>query len=512
MFEPKGSLEERIDKLEKDSEKLQDYARRFREAAQEESVDRIEDFDILKLKNIPWVDVREYGAKGDGSTDDTVAIQAAIDSLSSGGVIFFPLGTYNTDTTLAIGNGVSLVGFSKKGSIIYKTTGGTGGAGRVIENENYGSSYDENIIIKDLTIRGTYQSASSDYEHNHCIGLYKTRHVTIENCYLYDAGGDGISARQAENTTIRKNEIYNCGRNGISPTAGSFLIEENKISGITGDNGPGAIIDGEPNNTSESLDITIRKNNIDATANGIVLADLQTATGGTTMISGTIEDNDIDGGSRGVYIKSTNSIKAKKIKVIGNDIVGADRGIHLDSLDRVVIKDNYIDSTAEASYGIDINANYLRIEDNIVIHSTNYTIGDANGKTGNIIMGNVSSGYSTVLKNSTNCIMKANIFDATTGLTVQGTSAEKNIITENDFSACTTPINYASGGDMDLQRVFNNIGLQTIHSQPTAPVAGTWATGDITWKTDAVAGGKIGWICIAAGTPGTWKAFGAIDA
>jgi len=42
----------------------------------------------------PWIDVRAYGATGDGVTDDTAAIQAAITALPNGGRIRFPAGTY----------------------------------------------------------------------------------------------------------------------------------------------------------------------------------------------------------------------------------------------------------------------------------------------------------------------------------------------------------------------------------------------------------------------------------
>ena len=45
-----------------------------------------------------------------------------------------------------------------------------------------------------------------------------------------------------------------------------------------------------------------------------------------------------------------------------------------------------------------------------------------------------------------------------------------------------------------------------------APVSGTYAEGDIVWDTSPSAGGHIGWVCVTAGTPGTWKTFGAITA
>lgn len=48
--------------------------------------------------------VKDFGAKGDGASDDTAAIQSAINSLSSGEV-HFPAGNYRITSTLTVGNG-----------------------------------------------------------------------------------------------------------------------------------------------------------------------------------------------------------------------------------------------------------------------------------------------------------------------------------------------------------------------------------------------------------------------
>jgi len=45
-----------------------------------------------------------------------------------------------------------------------------------------------------------------------------------------------------------------------------------------------------------------------------------------------------------------------------------------------------------------------------------------------------------------------------------------------------------------------------------APTTGTYQVGDIFYNSSPTAGGYIGWVCTTAGTPGTWKTFGAISA
>lgn len=45
-----------------------------------------------------------------------------------------------------------------------------------------------------------------------------------------------------------------------------------------------------------------------------------------------------------------------------------------------------------------------------------------------------------------------------------------------------------------------------------APVSGRWRVGEIVFNTTPTAGGFIGWVCTASGSPGTWKTWGAITA
>ena len=47
-------------------------------------------------------------------------------------------------------------------------------------------------------------------------------------------------------------------------------------------------------------------------------------------------------------------------------------------------------------------------------------------------------------------------------------------------------------------------------SGTTAPTYGTFEVGDIIFNETPAASGNIGWVCVTAGTPGTWKTYGTI--
>ena len=86
-----------------------------------------------------------------------------------------------------------------------------------------------------------------------------------------------------------------------------------------------------------------------------------------------------------------------------------------------------------------------------------------------------------------------------------------------NFNGSTTANTYgrsaAVGESLNIPSFFlgSGSGARALTYSSAAPTTGTWARGDIVFNNAPSAAGKIGWVCTTAGTPGTWKAWGAID-
>ncbi|MEU8920286.1 glycosyl hydrolase family 28-related protein [Kitasatospora sp. NPDC048545] len=70
-----------------------------------------------------YLNVKAYGAKGDGTTNDTTAIQSALTAAATkGGTVYFPAGTYVLSSALAPANQVSLLGAGPGATVLKQTS------------------------------------------------------------------------------------------------------------------------------------------------------------------------------------------------------------------------------------------------------------------------------------------------------------------------------------------------------------------------------------------------------
>ena len=69
------------------------------------------------------VNVKQFGAMGNGSADDTAAIQTAINAAKPGETIYFPVGVYSVSNFVVKNRaGLSFAGEGQKSTIKQKTS------------------------------------------------------------------------------------------------------------------------------------------------------------------------------------------------------------------------------------------------------------------------------------------------------------------------------------------------------------------------------------------------------
>jgi hypothetical protein len=181
------------------------------------------------------VSVKDFGAVGDGVTDDRAAIQAAINAIntSGGGVVYLPAGTYIVGDSgfdivsrsygLLLKSNVSLVGSS-----IFTTTLKVKNNADIDLINTDPSSAQSNIVLRDLTLDGNESNQGVTPANGFNLWAKSITNFSIANVKSLNPASWGIRIDACERVQI--NNIY-CDHSAESNSDGIHFVDTNNVTG-----------------------------------------------------------------------------------------------------------------------------------------------------------------------------------------------------------------------------------------------------------------------------------------
>jgi hypothetical protein len=557
--------------------------------------------------------VRDFGAKGDGATNDTAAIQAA---LAFGGDVYFPPGTYiirPTDPsykyTFLHHSGNTRIHGAGMGVSTLKVADNVGPYDRIFVAVADAS----NLTFSDLTIDGNIA--------NNPIGDTAEINAHAREAIRVESWGAGaviervefrnmssintiVTGAGVEQVAIRHCAFRNIGKdpNNIPHDHSTIYAHSNRVQILgntfvaSGANDPGAIAAIETHSThsivsenlivnylngmnitgvhyEDSQDSLVTNNVIRGAANGIMLwsvaLDRHTSgygLNGLIVSNNIIELTQTKYGSietHGIALEANANLPVKNVAIKNNVIrfeleesprkvpsPESNNGITVWTLsltlplEDITIAGNTIENSPAAAIRLTANLRNVMVAGNLVRNP---------GSTKDAPPGGYLSGVACIVHAADTVIVRDNVIvdDLPTtrmqyGIFGLSGGESQNVQWVNNVvrvsgsvrtvfvaeygnsghnikplivgvsGTFVPPIYAVQGGSHVTERTT---GKEWILPQDGGydrwivrawgggpPAVGTWRRGDIVWNTGVVAGEPIGWVCIATGTPGSWKA------
>lgn len=173
-----------------------------------------------------------YGAAGNGSTDDTTEIQAAINAAAAvpRGVVLIPPGTYVV-SSLTVPAGLTIEGY---GATLFRPAS-QGKWTRTLSVSYSGAADSEQTVIRGLTIdgnsanQGAYQAYQLEQAHLIYLEASKTYQgrlcVVLQDLVLRNCVADGISIFSNVDAQVIDCRVDDCWRSGLAVTGGYSKVQ-----------------------------------------------------------------------------------------------------------------------------------------------------------------------------------------------------------------------------------------------------------------------------------------------
>jgi len=174
-----------------------------------------------------YFSVKDYGAIGDGTTDDIIPINLARTALvvNGGGVLYFPRGNYRVSTGIDLTNNMTILGDGDSSQIISTSTSFNtvinhiGSAGTVISNVN----------ILNIALKGNWLTANAEGGASGLITATYVDNITISNCFLSYSCFMGMLLNHCTNVKVLDNTIKYCPRDLIAVWNSTNTIVDSNI-------------------------------------------------------------------------------------------------------------------------------------------------------------------------------------------------------------------------------------------------------------------------------------------
>ena len=499
------------------------------------------------------LNVIKFGAIGDGVTDDTIAIQAA---LNTGRFVVFPEGVYIVSSKLYATN--SIVGYGAVLDNSHLTPDTYGENMRILHYESVTDK--KMIVIKGLGFYSGYlKPEEGDFdpgvvEQGHHIYITQSANIIVSEISSDSPYGDNVylgslnGPTPCKNIIIEKSNLFNPRRCNVACVS----VEDSKIrSNIMDHNSYVAAIDLEPNPAAPNdivRNIVIKDNTMFTYTHYVNhYDDLEGRSTSNIKISGNIGScNYLFRMSSGVGSEGT----VDDVAILSNTIRDPSetkkcRGFLLGKNVRgnVIIKDNFDFGTGDGWFFGGVDTDSFIISSNVIDRSASpsgvgFSIIECNATvSSNRIKLAVGTGVGI---NANDCSSRfiGNDITAQRGIYTKDVGLRKSSIVGNHFD-CTEAGwrgSITSKSDINFDNTNTFTGTALVYSENgllryTDPavidsrtyieyadaledITGNgleYGRGSMVYNTNPAAGSNIGWVCVTTGTPGVWKTFGAIE-